>query len=217
MKRVFMAMLMVMFFSSSVLAFDVPGLGGNKSGGGFENAMAAQAGFVGAYVAGNKYDFEAKALAAEALGLKEEAATLKIAAESINEGNAKDIPATKTKTEDAQGAIDKKMAESKELTAESKALLGKSLLNMANSVINYKKASELSKGALTSAQSAVKGTSPMNMPSVKKDLDPIFTIGPKMPGDLASVIETASRYSKFARSAGVEPPDNLKSALGEDL
>ena len=217
MKKTAIVILMVLMTVTSSWALGLPKLvgGGDDSGPTIEDAMGIQNDLVSAYVDGNKYDLEAKSIIADALGLKEQAATLKMASESINEGNVKDIDANRVKTEDAQKAIDKKMTESEALSDESKAKIGESLVCLTKCVVSYKKAADLSQGALESAQAVVKNAPITQMVTIKKKLDPVLTIAPKVPSDLPSVVETTSRYVQFARSAGVEPPSDLEAALGD--
>jgi hypothetical protein len=217
MKKLAIALLIVVTAVGTSFAFGMPGFGKkskNKPAVSIDEAMASQSNLVAAYVAGNKYDLETKSLIAEALGLRDEASTLKMASESINEGNVKDIPATRAKTEDAQKAMESKMADSNELSDDAKATIGKSLVCLTKCVVSYKQAADLSQSALDSAQSVVKNSSMTEVVTVKKKLDPVLTIAPKVPGDMTSIVETSTKYLAFAKSAGVKPPSDLESALG---
>lgn len=216
MKKILIGVLILLFTSTTVFSFGIPKMGGGdkKPAVSLEDALVSQKDLVAAYVAGNKYDLETKAILADALGLKDEAATLKTASESINEGNAKDISATQAKTENAQKAIEAKMDASKELSADAKKKVGKSLLSLTKSVVSYKKAAELSTGALDSAKSVVKNASMTDALSIKKKLSNVLKIAPKVPGDLSSIASTATKYMSFAKSAGVKPPSDLEGALG---
>ena len=217
MKRVTIALVMIVLMAGSSFAFGVPSFGAKKAAApaiSLDAVMAAQTDLVSAYVAGNKLDLQTKSILADALGLKEQSATLLTASESINEGNAKDIPATQAKTEDAQNAINEKMDASKELSADAKGKVGESLLTLGMSVVSYKQAADLSKGALDSAQSVIKSASMTDAMSLKKKLDPVLSIAPKVPGDLTSVLSTATKYIQFAKSAGVAIPKDATAALG---
>ena len=217
MKKILIGVLILLFTSTSVFSFNIPKMGGKdkKPAVSLEDALVAQKDLVGAYVAGNKYDLVTKAILADALGLKDEAAELKTASESINEGNAKDISATQAKTENAQKAIEAKMDASKELSADAKKKVGASFLSLTAAVISYKKAVELSAGALDSAKSVVKNASMTDALSIKKQLSDVLEIAPQVPGDLSSIASTATKYIQFAKSAGVKPPSDLTSALGD--
>lgn len=218
MKRVTIALVMIVLMAGSSFAFGVPSFGSKSDSApavSLEDAMAAQTDLISAYVAGNKADLETKSIIAEALGLKDQAAELMMASESINEGNAKDISATQAKTESAQSAIEEKMSSSKDLSADAKKKVGLSLVSLTKCVLAYKSAADLSTGALDSAQSVVKNAPMTQKLSVKKDLDPLLSIAPKVPGDLTSIVTTATKYVQFAKSAGVEPPSDLTSALGD--
>ncbi|RLF06673.1 MAG: hypothetical protein DRJ64_04200, partial [Thermoprotei archaeon] len=68
---------------------------------------------------------------------------------------------------------------------------------------------------LESAQSVVKNASMTEVMSLKDKLSPVLSIAPNVPGDLTSVISTATKYVQFAKSAGVKPPSDLTSALGD--
>jgi len=217
MKHLTIALLIVVMTVGTSFAFGLPSLGANnkdQSGVSIDDAMKSQSDLVAAYVAGNKYDLETKSIIADALGLREEAATLMMASESINDGNVKDIPATRAKTEDAQKAMESKMADSKDLSDEAKLKVGESLVCLTKCVVSYKQASDYSQTALDSAQNVVKNSSVTEVFTVKKKLDPVLTIAPKVPGDLTSVVDTSTKYLAFAKSVGVEPPADLESALG---
>ena len=127
---------------------------------------------------------------------------------------SKDIPATHAKTEDAQKAMESKMADSKDLSDEAKLKVGESLVCLTKCVVSYKQAADYSQTALDSAQNVVKNSSVTEVFTVKKKLDPVLTIAPKVPGDLTSVVDTSTKYLAFAKSVGVEPPADLESALG---
>ena len=68
---------------------------------------------------------------------------------------------------------------------------------------------------MESAQSVVKNASMTKVMSIKNDLGPVLSIAPKVPGDLTSVVATATKYVQFAKNAGVKPPSDLTSALGD--
>lgn len=217
MKNVTIALLVLVMTSGNVFAFGIPSFGVKKaatSSVSLEDAMSSQDDLVSAYVAGNKFDFKTKALLAEALGLRDEAATFQTAADSIGVGNVKDIAATQAQTEGAQEAIELKMAESEGLSSESKAMVCESLVCLAASVTNYKKAAELSSGALESATSVIKGASLTNVVSLKSKLGPVLSVAPKVPGALTSIVATASKYFAFAKSAGISVPSDAGSVLG---
>lgn len=217
MKKVLATLLVGLFIVTLGFANGLPGIGAKKSSSevNIEEALSAQSNLVNAYVAGNIYDLESKSLLAEALGFKDYAATLRMASESINDGNVKDIPSIQAKTEEAQKAIDAKMAESSELSEEAKVKVVESLGSLALCIVNYKSAVDYSKPALESATAAVKDASPMKVLSVKQNFDLALFIGPKVPTDFASLVQTATRYIAFAKSAGIEPPLDLEDALGD--
>ena len=95
MKHLTIALLIVVMTVETSFAFGLPSLGANnkdQSGVSIDDAMKSQSDLVAAYVAGNKYDLETKSIIADALGLREEAATLMMASESINDGNVERHP-----------------------------------------------------------------------------------------------------------------------------
>jgi len=218
MKKLSMALFMVFFSVGQLFAFGVPSFGGKSAESptiSIEDAMASQSSFVASYVTGNVLDLETKSLLAEALGLDDQANELRVAAKSMNEGNAKDIAATVAKTEAATKAVDEKMKDSGDLSGDAKKKVAESLLTLTGCVVAYKTAAELAPSALESAQSVVKSASLMDAMSIKNKLGPVLTIAPKIPGDLSSIVTTASKYVEFARNSGVKPPSNLMSALGD--
>lgn len=192
--------------------------GGNKQDAAavtMDDAVASQSNLMKAYSQGVKYNLATQGTMAEALGLKEEAAKLHTAAESIQEGNAKGIEATKAETASLTEVVDQKMAAGGDLSDGAKKKVGQSLLTMAKSLLAYKTAADMSKSTLDLAQDVIKDAPMTQKISAKKTLDPVLTIAPKVPGELANVTTTAKQYIDFAKSVGVEPPADLNKALGD--
>jgi|GEM_PF-2914343 polyhydroxyalkanoate synthesis regulator phasin len=221
MKRGLFALLVLLIAASNSFGFGLPGLPGAKSeaqGGGaatMDDAVAAQNDLIKAYSSGVKFNLITQGLMAEALGMKDKAAKCKTTADAINEGNAEGLQASKAITDEATAEIEKKMAEAGELSAESKKKVGESLVTMAQCLIAYKTAADKSQNSLKLAQSVIESAPVTQKLSAKKQLDPVLSIAPSVPSELANVSTTATKYVQFAKSAGIQAPSDLNKALGE--
>lgn len=219
MKRIIVALVVVLAMAGQGWAFGVPGLGKKEEtkapSFSLDDALAAQGDLIKAYADGNKFDLMTKSLMADALGLKEDAATLKTAAESIDAGNVEGIEAAQAKTEAAQTAVAQKMEKSDKLSADAQMTVGKSLVTLGSCLLSYKAAASQCDKSIDMAKNVIDNASLMNKMSVKKQLDPVLSVAPKVPGDLESLMGTAKKYVEFAKSAGVEPPSDLKQAIGD--
>ena len=218
MKKVLVVLFCSLFVVSSAFAFGVPGLGGgggSKSSASLDDAVSAQNDLVKAYVQGAKNNMQAQATMADALGLKEQSAVFTATAEGMNESNAKDIPAEVAKTEDASKKIADELKNAKELSADSKKKVAKSLVPLAVSLANYKVAGDKSKTSLEMAKSVIENASMMDKAKAKKQLDPVLAIAPKVPGDLTALASTAKSYIQFAKSNKIEVPKDVTKELGD--
>jgi hypothetical protein len=219
MKIGFYALLIVLLTTGVGFAFGLPSIPGvgdaSSASASLEDAVSAQTDLENAYSNGAKFNLQTQGLMAEALGLKDEAAKFLTAADGIQEGNAKSVEATRATTEGLSAVVEQKMAQGEVLSTESKKKVGESLVTMAQSLLSYKIAADKSQSSLEMAKSVIANAPLTQKLSAKNTLNPVLTIAPKVPGDLASVAATAKKYMAFAKSAGIEPPSDLNSALGD--
>lgn len=219
MKKMVIVLAVVVLTVGPAFGFTKGLIGGGKNQAAsavtMDDAVASQSDLVKSYSQGVKYNFQTQSTMAAALGLKEEAAKLHTAAESIQEGNVKGIEAAKAETAGLTEAVDKKVAAGGELSDEAKKKVGQSLITMCKSLLAYRTAADMSKSTLELAQTVIKDAPITQKMSAKKTLDPVLTIGPKVPGEMANMASTAKHYIDFAKSVGVEPPADLNKALGD--
>lgn len=221
MKKLIVASLAMVLTAGPAFSFGlpkIPSVGSEKSAASavsIEDALASQADLVKAYSKGVKFNLQTQGLMAEALGLKTEAAKLIAAAEGIQEGNVEGIEATKAETAAVSETVEKKMSEGSELSGESKKTVAKSLGTMALSLLSYRNAADKTQSSLQMAKSVIENAPMTQKLSAKNQLDSVLKVAPKIPGDLSNVVMTAKKYVDFAKSAGVAPPADLNTALGD--
>lgn len=219
MKKVVVVCSLMVLVAGSAFGWGIPKLGGEAKSdapaASLEDAIKAQKDLVSAYAEGAKLNYQAQGLMAGALGLKEEAAKYETAAKSAGTGNFQDMEAAQANTKDMSKVILEKMTSGESLSSDAKKQLAASLIPMAGSIVSYKNAASKAKGALESAKSVISNAPMTEKASAKKQLDPVLTIAPKVPGDVTEVAATAKKYIEFCKSAGVEPPSDLTKALGD--
>jgi hypothetical protein len=219
MVRMIFAVLTVVVFSANGFAFGIPKLPGTGSKSApavnIEDALSMQNDLMKAYTNGVKYNLEANSIMGDALNLKEEAANLKADAQGVDGTNVKDLKARVAKTKNATLKIENAMASNKELSSEAKKKVAKSFIPLAASLVSYKVAADKSVSALENAKSVIENAPMTEKLSAKSKLDPILTIAPSVPGDLADVLSMTNNYVKFAKSNGIEVPKDLSAALGD--
>jgi hypothetical protein len=219
MNKILIVLSIVLLTAVSASAFTKGLSGGAKKDGAvsitMDDAVASQSNLVKAYANGVKFNLQTQGIMAEALGLKEDAAQLQTAANSIQDGNSKGIDAARAETQSVSANVEKKMAEGGELSADARIKVGESLITLTQCILSYKDAVSMSKTSLDMAQTVIKDAPMLQKASAKSTLEPVLTIAPKMPGDLVSVTTTAKKYIEFAKSAGIEAPADLNKALGD--
>ena len=188
---------------------NLPGLGslpipGNTADAG---AVAGQNdALVRGYVGANKDVLLANALMAEALGLKDQAATARATAEALTEG------ATRGNLEDSNKAVSasttavaEAIAKSPQLDAQSKATYQSGLAKLAQGVIRYvklrKPAQDFSAG--------LKGASPVMIPKLQSG---IYIVS-QLPGGISNLATSLQNATAFAKSNDIPVPPDATEAL----
>ncbi len=223
MKKTMISLILVMimlFISSSVLAFGLKLPGKKKvsdSAVSLDDTIKEQGDLVKIYEKALKLDQDANFMLVEAIKGKEKADQYREQAKGVTSGNCNsDYIKKKVKiTKEAHEESAKCSAKVGELSTESKEKVGESMILMAESVICYKQAATKSKTCLDNAKSVVKSAPMTKKLSVKKKLDPVLTIGPKMPGSLVEAGKTLKNLVAFAKSNKIKVPQKATQALGE--
>jgi hypothetical protein len=188
---------------------NLPGLGslpipGNTADAG---AIAGQNdSLVRGYVGANKDVLLANALMAEALGLKDQAATARATADALTEG------ATKGNLEDSNKAVSasttavaEAMAKHPQLDAKSKATYQSGLAKLAQGVIRYvklrKPAQDFSAG--------LKGAPVTALPKLQSG---IYVVS-QLPGGISNLASSLQNATAFAKSNDIPVPPDATEAL----
>lgn len=192
--------------------FSLPSIPGVKSLGGSGSAAPAvdltgqQDGLVRGYVAANKDVLTANSFMANALGLKQEAATAEATSASLTEG------ATKGALEDSNKAVGDlsakvaaEMAKKPVLDAESKALYSKGLLLLASGVGKF---AGVGKG-VSDMGSNLKSVSPLQLPKLQSA---VYIVS-SFPTSMTNVSGALQNAISFAQSQDIPVPASANDAL----
>ncbi|MFT3955998.1 MAG: hypothetical protein QM722_16930 [Piscinibacter sp.] len=188
---------------------NLPGLPGLPLGGNSADAGAIAGqndSLVRGYVGANKDVLLANALMAEALGLKDQAATARATADALTEG------ATKGNLEDSNKAVSastaavaEAMAKHPQLDAQSKATYQSGLAKLAQGVIRYvklrKPAQDFSAG--------LKGAAPTALPKLQSG---IYIVS-QLPGGISNLATSLQNATAFAKSNDIPVPPDATQAL----
>jgi hypothetical protein len=178
-----------------------------------------QSGLVNRLVDGFKEYTAGQAQVARALGLKEEAERLESEQEALASGNVQDkdgIERTMSVSSSAQEAIEEKMAESGEISAESKAEFSKAMPYYARGTAQtIKLLPEIRKWG-KSASSAVKGAGMMNAGKIKKSLGTGLFLVKKLPGYVKQARKSYASLSAFSKKNEIDTSE-ADALLGDDL
>ena len=181
----------------------VPGLPGGSSGG---DAVGGQNdALVRGYVAANKDVLLANSKMAEALGLKDAAATAKATADALTDG------ATKGNLEDSNKAVSAstdavaaEMAKSPKLDAAAKQKYSQGMAQLGQGVLRYIALA----GPAQSFSSSLKNASPMMLPKLQAGI----YVASQLPTGLSNLSTSMKNASAFAKSNDIPvPPDATKA------
>lgn len=181
----------------------LPGTGNSADAGAIAGQNDA---LVRGYVGANKDVLLANALMAEALGLKDQAATARATADALTEG------ATKGNLEDSNKAVSAStaavadaMAKHPQLDAQSKATYQQGLARLAQGLIRYvklrKPAQDFSAG--------LKGAPPTALPKLQSG---IYIVS-QLPGGISNLGSSLKNATAFAKSNDIPVPPDATEAL----
>lgn len=187
----------------------IPGVA-NVVGGG-SAAPAADLGvqqdaLVRNYVAANKDVLNANAKMAEALGLKDAAATSKATSDALTEGATKDsLEASNKAVSASTDAVAAELAKQPVLDARSKALFADGLANLAVGVTKYVGVGRNVKDMGSSLSSA----SPLMLPKLQSA---VYVVS-NFPGSMGNVSTALKNAISYAQSHDIPVPADATQAL----
>lgn len=191
----------------------IPGVGkvlGSGSGSG-SGAPAADLGaqqdvLVRSYVAANKDVLTANSKMAEALGLKDAAATSKATSDALTEGATKDnLDAANKEVAASTDAVAAELAKQPVLDAKAKAMFGAGLLSLVSGVNKY-----VGVGKNVSTMGSQLSSAPLlQLPKLQSA---VFVVS-KFPTSMASVTSALKNAMAFAQSNDIPVPADATQAL----
>lgn len=172
---------------------------------------------VGNVLAARQAFLDAKQIMADALGIKTEA--YKKASEALR--------ATESGTSDKRingvkdikidpnvgKEVDTKMANSKELSAESKALFAKGTVKFIEGVTLEAAQIAVIQKLVEQGQGMVQSASPMEKAGVLKMVKPVTTMASIVPGDVKEGLSTVGTILKFCQSQNISIPKDVTDKL----
>ena len=106
------------------------------------------------------------------------------------------------------------MADKKELSAESQALLGQSMGHLAKAIVMVTELVGTVQTLSTQAQSAVSSASPMEVAKLKGIADVSLTLAKALPTDLKLSKDILGSYMSYAKSKNISVPKDATALLG---
>lgn len=184
----------------------MPGMGAKSAGGG--DLAGSQDKLVHQYVDANKTVLLANSQMADAVGLKEEAATMRATSESLGDGATKGNLADADKlTSDNSRKLSEKMNDgTMVLDAGAKKKFTAGLVTMASGMVKYVGM----KGNFQSFSSSLKSASPMMLPKLQNG---VYIVS-SLPGNAKNLGTALSNATSFAKSHDIEVPKEATAALG---
>ena len=181
----------------------IPGLPGGSGGG---DAVSGQNdALVRGYVAANKDVLLANAQMADALGLKDAAATARATADALTDGATKGNLEDSNKAVSAStDAVSAEMAKSPKLDAAAKQTYSKGMAQLGQGVLRYVALA----GPAQSFSSSLKNASPMMLPKLQAGI----YVASQLPSGLSNLATSMKSASAFAKSNDIPvPPDATKA------
>jgi hypothetical protein len=222
----FSLILACIFSVSTVQAFGGLDKLKKAAGGGEKSAPAVsmddtvnqQEGIVKNYKAAMSNIIQAQILMAEAFDLKKDAAKLSDLQTSLKAGSTLDsstIEKVKAGSSSQNEKLSEFMDSGKELSADSKVKLGKSILPYALGLKSTKEMSESFAPFMDSASSLLKNGSFKEKLQIKEKLGTGMFIAKETPALLTALVTTSTKLVKYAKSQKVEIPKDATAALDE--
>jgi hypothetical protein len=193
-------------FATSLAHAQLPNLGNflHKSNGG--SIVAQQDGLVRSYVSANKDVLVANAKMADAVGLKDAAATAQATATALSDGATKGnlSDADKVQSETSQ-EVAAKLKDNPQLDAQAKATYTSGLSHLGVGLLKY---ASMSKNVME-FKNAAASASPMDIPK----LQPAFYVVSTVPTNVSNLSNALNNAIAFAKSHDIPVPDDATKAL----
>lgn len=185
----------------------IPGMGGKPAGGGGADLGSQQDSLTRNFAGANKEVLNANAKMADALGLKDQAASALAAANALGDGATKDNLSDSNKVvSDSGGAIAAAMAKKPALDAAAKATFAAGMAHLVSGVTKY-----VSVGSEVKNMSmGLKSASPMMLPKLGSA---VYVVS-NFPGSASQLNKSLQNAMAFAKESGIEVPANSNDALG---
>ena len=182
----------------------IPGLPGG-SGGNDGNVAGQNDALVRGYVAANKDVLLANAQMAEALGLKDAAATARATADALTDGATKGNLEDSNKAVSAStNAVSAEMAKGPKLDAAAKEKYGQGMAQLGRGVLRYVALA----GPAQSFSSSLKNASPATLPKLQAGM----YVASQLPSGLSNLSTSMKNANAFAQSHDIPaPPDATKA------
>jgi len=186
----------------------LPSLGGLtlKASGGAD-LSGQQTGLVRSYVAGGKDVLSSQAKLLESLGLKDQAAIAQATADSLADGATVDNlkEANKVQSENSTAISDALRNQSGTLDAQSKQTYTRGLVLLASGLIKY---TGMRQG-IAGFSSGLSSAPPLQLPKLQAGAYIVKTL----PGSVTNLTSTLGSAVSFARSHGIDVPQDATAAL----
>lgn len=205
---------------SSVAAVDLGKLSPTKtseSASGSGDAMAMQEGIIQRYAEASGYILTAQNELALAFGLKEQAAALSAEAAALQGGATLDKDAIKKNrqlSDDANAAIQAKIAAGEPLTEEGRKHYINSLIPFSQGVVATSKLPAEASAFSDAAQATVKSASVMEKASLTSKLSAGMYLAKEIPGYSARMMDTFKKIVTYAQKNDIPVPADATAALG---
>lgn len=195
---------------TSVHAIDLPGMGKKKEqkAENVVDAFAMQDGLLGNFSKATQSLLMAQSGMADALGLKDQAATSMAEAKAIGSGSIDKAAAEKAKagSEAASKAIEDALKKGDALSSESKKAFAKSLVPYAISVKGALALPNDAKSFADIAQQQISAASMMEKLNVTKKLEPGVYVAKEAPGFIGGHVTTIKQIVGFLKANNIEVP-----------
>ena len=199
---------------------DLPG--GDKDKGAattsVDDVAGRQESLVKRYVSAATHINDAQLQMSQALGLKQQEASLQDAATVLGSGAVLDKDAIKkvsATSQEADAAISERLEAGEVLSTESKQMLAQSLVPFGMGLNETKNLANEFKPIMQSATTAIKDAPMTQKLQAKSKLAAGLYVAKNTPGLLSDLIGTSQQLMGYMQSQNVKVPDEASDALGE--
>jgi hypothetical protein len=204
--------------SSTAFAFGLPSLDAKKDDAPAVDSFAAQDALVQQYTKSAVNIAGAQVMFASALGLKQESASMTEQANALKSGSIdKDAMERMSETSGATNdAILAATENSEELSADAKAEFAKAFIPYSVGLIEASKISGAATTFIDGVKNTISSASMMDKLGVTKKLSAGMYVAKEMPGFASNLYSSSKTLISFAKSQGIEIPENVMSEIKFD-